>query len=358
MTVRIAAHDDRFFRIEVQDNGVGIQRQDIDRLFTEFQRMERGSEPEQGSGLGLALTKIIVEAQGGRVAVRSAPGQGSTFEAVLPRILTLPSRISSSAPDPKPAANAGAPAVLVIEDDATDRAWIAGALQSAGYAVATVATGAEALVRCRERRFSAITLDIMLPDMSGRAVLQKLRERGLNQRTPVTVITLLAHKGVLAGFPVNDILSKPVTRDELLLALERCGVSADSKRPILVVDDDESALKVADETLRRLGFRTVCHQDAAGALRAASKEPPAAVILDLVMPKMSGFDFLKRFRRRSPGRATPVIVWTSKDLTAAECSELRAAVSAVARKDDQAKELVEEIRNLLRVRHEAPDLEL
>ena len=114
-----------------------------------------------------------------------------------------------------------------------------------------------------------------------------------------------------------------------------------------MVDDDQSALKLADETLRRLGFRTVCRQNAAGALKAVSKERPAAVVLDLVMPAMSGFEFLKRFRRTQQGRRTPVIVWTGKDLTERERAELRAAVSAVTRKDEQAAELVEEIRNLL-----------
>ena len=350
VTVRVAAHDAKYFRIEVEDTGVGIRREDLSRLFVEFQRLESaGAEREPGTGLGLALTKKIVEAQGGRVGVRSAPGQGSIFEAILPRVFAAPAVPVAQAQTRQVAAAPDAPVVLVIEDDAEERAWIASALRSAGYGVETVATGAEALVRCREQRFDAITLDIMLPDMSGRAVLEKLRERGLNRQTPVTVVTLLAYQGVIAGFQVNDILAKPVARDQLVKALERCGVGPGSRRPILVVDDDRSALKLADETLRRLGFRTVCRQNAAGALKAVSKERPAAVVLDLVMPAMSGFEFLKRFRRTQQGRRTPVIVWTGKDLTAGERAELRAAASAVTRKDEQAAELVEEIRNLLRV---------
>ena len=345
VTVRIAPHGPETFRIEVEDTGTGIRREDLDRLFVEFQRLET-AERAPGTGLGLALTKKIVEAQGGKVAVRSTPGQGSIFEAVLPRAFAAP-QPSAGALEQQFAPPPGAPLVLVIEDDHDERAWIAAALRSAGYGVETVATGAEAVVRCREQKFDAITLDIMLPDMSGRAVLEKIRERGLNQQTPVTVVTLLAHHGVVAGFRVNDILSKPVARDDLVQALERCGVTPSGRRPILVVDDDAAALKLADETLRHLGFRTMCRQNAAGALRAASKERPAAVVLDLIMPKMNGFEFLKRFRRRQAVRNTPVIVWTSKDLSASERAELRAAASAVARKDAQARELVEEIRNLL-----------
>jgi hypothetical protein len=203
-------------------------------------------------------------------------------------------------------------------------------------------------VRCCEQRFDAITLDIMLPDMSGRAVLEKLRERGLNQQTPVIVATLLAHKGMIAGFQVADILSKPLAHADLLSALEKCGVAPSTPRPILVVDDDRSALKLADEMLRQLGYRTVCRQNAASALKAASKERPAAVVLDLIMPEMNGFEFLKRLRKTSRGRRTPVIVWTSKDLTEMERAELRSSTSAVTKKDDQADELIHEIRNILR----------
>jgi CheY-like chemotaxis protein len=94
-----------------------------------------------------------------------------------------------------------------------------------------VATGAEALVRCREKRFDAITIDMMLPDMTGRAVLGKIRERGLNLETPVVVVTVLAHKGIGIGFEVSQILGKPVAKGELLKALTRCGVEPGSPAP-------------------------------------------------------------------------------------------------------------------------------
>ncbi|HEY7220222.1 MAG TPA: PAS domain S-box protein, partial [Candidatus Binatia bacterium] len=207
--VSIMPEDGGYFRIEVADTGVGIRSEDLHRLFMEFQQLDTGStEQYSGTGLGLALTKRIVEAQGGHVGVKSIAGKGSIFSATLPRARGVAPTIVHETP--AVAIPPGAPLILVVEDDPGDRASIAAALRGAGYAVETVATGAEALVRCREQRFSAITLDIILPDMSGRAVLEKLRERGLNQQTPVIVVTLLAHKGVVAGFQVTDILSKPV----------------------------------------------------------------------------------------------------------------------------------------------------
>jgi signal transduction histidine kinase/DNA-binding response OmpR family regulator len=345
--VSVKPEDADYFRIEVTDTGVGIRREDLDRLFLEFQQLNSGNTPQfAGTGLGLALTKKIVEAQGGRVGATSVPAQGSTFYALLPLSPAAAPRIAERA-SVEPVVP-GIPIILVVEDDADDRAWISTALRGAGYAVEGVATGAEALVRCREQRFSAITLDIMLPDMSGRAVLEKLRERGLNQQTPVIVVTLLAHKGIIAGFQVTDILSKPVSQNELVKALQGCSIAPTKRRPILVVDDDATSLRLADGMLRQLGYRTVCRQDASSALKAASKEKPAAVVLDLIMPEMNGFEFLKHFRKTPQGRRTPVIVWTSKDLTQAERSALRSAASAVTKKTEQADELVHEIRSILR----------
>jgi PAS domain S-box-containing protein len=349
VTMRAKAEDAERFRIEVEDTGIGISATDMNRLFIEFQQLDSSAGKKySGTGLGLALTRKIVEAQGGSVGANSTPGKGSVFYAVLPRAF----RATGPGLEEKQTDRlaGGAPAVLVIEDDAADRVWIADALRKKGYGVETVATGAEALIRCREQRFDAITLDIMLPDMSGRAVLEKLRERGLNQETPVVVVTVLAQKGVVAGYQVVDILAKPVSQEEIVRALERCGIAPNSRRSVLVIDDDAAALKVADQVLRQLGFRPVCRQDAASALEAASTERPAAVVLDLMMPEMNGFEFLKRFRKSRSGRRTPVIVWTGKDLSEKERAQLRSSVSSIAKKDHKANQLIHELNAILRAR--------
>jgi PAS domain S-box-containing protein len=349
VTIRGKAEDADHFRLEVEDNGIGINTDDRDRLFVEFQQLDSSAGKKySGTGLGLALTKKIVEAQGGRVGVNSTPGKGSIFYAVLPRVIRASGQILEQKESIKIAR--GAPIVLVVEDDADDRVWIATAINKAGYAVESVATGAEALIRCREQHFDAITLDMMLPDMSGRAVLEKLRQRGLNQETPVVVVTVLAQKGIVAGYQVVDILAKPVSEGEIVKALERCGITPNSRRSVLVIDDDASALKVADQVLRQLGFRPVCRQDAASALKAASTERLAAVILDLMMPEMNGFEFLKRFRKSRSGRRTPVIVWTGKDLSESERAELRSSVNSIAKKDSQATQLIHELNAILRAR--------
>ena len=232
VVVRVKAESNDNFRIEVEDSGVGIRAEDIERLFVEFQQLDGSAGKKYpGTGLGLALTKRMVEAQGGRVGVHSTSGVGSIFYAVLPRIAEAVDEIEEK--ESHSTTSHRSPLILVIEDDAKDRAGIAGELSEAGYEAETVATGAEALVRCREKRFDAITMDMMLPDMSGRAVLGKIRERGLNLETPVIVVTVLAHKGITVGFKVSHILSKPMAKGELLEALRSYGVEPAGSAPDL-----------------------------------------------------------------------------------------------------------------------------
>jgi signal transduction histidine kinase/CheY-like chemotaxis protein len=353
VTVRVKPENRDYFRIEVEDTGIGIHADDLARLFVEFQQLDASTAKKySGTGLGLALTKRIVEAQEGHVGVKSAPDRGSIFYAVLPRVPRVPGEFMDE--QTSAVAAPETPLILVIEDEANDRAWLARELSAAGYGVQTVATGAEAIVRCRERRFDAITLDMILPDMSGRAVLGKIRERGLNVETPVVIVTVLANKGIGIGYEVKEILAKPVSAGEVLKALKRCAVAPSSRQPILVVDDDTSALKLAEKTLEELGYRALCMQDVPSALRAAAQERPAAVVLDLVIPEINGFDFLKRFRMTEEGRQIPVIVWTGKDLTDAERRHLRSAADSILTKDDIADELLRELKACFRVRNITP----
>jgi len=342
VTIRVREEGAREFRVEVEDTGIGIRPEDIDKLFVEFRQLDASAAKKySGTGLGLALTRRIIEAQGGRVGVSSTPGVGSVFFSVLPR---TPRALAE--PDPTPragATRAGAPSVLVIEDDPRDCAWLAHTLAGAGYSVESAPTAATALARCRTQRFDAITLDLLLPDGSGLEVLKTIRAAGPNRDTPVIVVTVVAEKGTGAGFYVHDILVKPVLGEQLLASLKRAQLAPDNSRPILVVDDDAQALKLADKTLHQLGYRAICRSDAKTALQAARQQRPAAVILDLVMPKIDGFEFLKRLRQSAAGRRTPVIVWTVKDLTQKERQRLEASAQAIMLKSLGAAALVEEL---------------
>jgi signal transduction histidine kinase len=212
VVIRAGPEDADTLRLEVEDSGIGIRAEDAGRLFVEFQQIDDSTAKKYpGSGLGLALTKRIVESQGGRVGVRSTPGQGSVFFAVLPRVVPAVPWQST-------------PALLVVEDDPEERAWLGDILTRAGYAVTTAATGADALVQCRLRAFDAITLDLLLPDMTGIELLRRIRSLTAQEKVPVIVLSGVAEKEVADGLRIHDFLVKPIDAGELLASVQRAGV--------------------------------------------------------------------------------------------------------------------------------------
>ena len=338
------------FRLEVEDSGTGIAPEDLGRLFVEFQQLDAGAaKRDAGTGLGLALTRRLVEAQGGTVGVRSTLRKGSTFHAVFPRQALK----DDAAPDRRSFAGPyeGAPVVLVIEDNDRDRETVVRTLMAAGYAVETAATGAQALTLCRERTFRAITLDLLLPDMSGLDVLHAIRSEGVNRETQVIVITIVTEKGGIAGYALHDLLGKPVDSAALLASLVSAGVLKGTGA-VLVVDDDVRNLRLMAATLTQLGYSAKCVPTGEEGLRFARETPPVAVVLDLMMPEMDGFAFLDRFRELPHCSRVPVIVWSLKNLTYAEHDRLRQTAQGIVNKR-QERHLTEidDLRALLALRN-------
>jgi signal transduction histidine kinase len=218
IAVRVLAPDPDTLRLEVEDEGPGIAPADLGRLFVEFQQLESGlGRRSPGTGLGLALTRRLVEAQGGTVGVKSNPGEGSVFHAVLPRRADAGElRISRRTLAPR----MGAPTVLVVEHEPRDQAVLVATLADAGFAVDLAASGAEALARCRERAFDAVTLALLLPDMSGLDVLAGIRTSEANRDVPVVVVTAADPRVVAAG-DVAEVLGKPVEGELLVATLRR-----------------------------------------------------------------------------------------------------------------------------------------
>ena len=210
--VNLRAEGASEFRLEVSDTGVGIPQEDIGKLFIEFQQLDSGKAKRfQGTGLGLALTKRIVEAQGGRVGVESTPGAGSTFFAVLSR--AGGGRVATLYPQ-----------VLIIEDERIERTLLKRMLEQENFAVETAATCAEAVAKCHHRSFDAITLDLLLPDGDGKQVLEEIRASEPNRTTPVIVISIVEEIEQVAIPGIQEVLRKPVRRENLIAALERAGL--------------------------------------------------------------------------------------------------------------------------------------
>ena len=319
--LRMLGEGPRLWRLEVEDSGIGIPADRVGQLFVEFQQLDDGlSKRHQGTGLGLALTRRLVEAQGGRVGVYSEPGRGSRFYAVLPRQAD-----SAAAPAPRPAHQQ-----LVALRDHPVRDGVARELAQAGVAADTAATAAEVLRLARVRRYTELAIDLGLPDSPGLSLLAALRSGGPSMHAAVKALALTPAAGVGVAFRVADVLAKPLRRPSLARALVPLRDRLASGRPVLVVDDEAAARELMCAALQAAGVPTVAVPGGAEALAALATLEPSAIVLDLMMPGVDGFQVLHELRADPRWAELPVIVWSALSLGVEEIEALLRSAHAIA----------------------------
>ncbi|MFM9915740.1 MAG: response regulator, partial [Rhizobacter sp.] len=331
VTVRAKAQGANHFRIEVEDTGIGISPTDLSRLFVEFQQLDAGySKQHQGTGLGLALTRRLVEAQNGSVGVQSTVGVGSVFHVVLNRVHGTDSQAAERASAEDAQAQRGR--ILVIEGSSHAAERMTRVLSEAGFVVDAVATGGQALTSACATPYRAITLGLLLPDQRGLELLHGIRKDGASRESPVMGMSMLADGEQSATFAIADLLCKPIRSDEVLLAMSRFRSGEAGRVKVMVVDDDPLALDLMHAMLKSIGIDAVCMLDGREALRDIEFHRPDAIILDLMMPGFDGFEVLDALHRLPLWRDVPVFIWTSMILTDAEYDTLAASARAVLSK--------------------------
>jgi PAS domain S-box-containing protein len=324
INVRIFPDAKNQFRLEVQDTGIGIHSEDLSKLFGKFHQLDTGSAKKfAGTGLGLALTKRIVEAQGGKVGVKSTYGKGSVFYAILPSHPYHRYLVSDRV---KEKGFEKIPTILVVEQKSRERSLIVDALIQEGYSVVTAENVITALEHHREHRFDAIILD---PDMSKWEIIRTLRSKLPADVAPPIVIKVMLDQPISIGFKIHDFLIKPVKPQELLAALQWVGATAHNNKSILVIDNDRKALTFAKQTLAEYGFHVTCTSNKISGLLALEKEQPDAVLLDPCMPEMDGFEFLRSYRQTERGLYTPLIIWTDTKLSDEERKRFKNSIQRV-----------------------------
>jgi len=339
VTLRATPEGDARFRIEVEDSGIGIAESDLSRLFVEFQQLESDyARRYPGTGLGLALTRRLVQAQGGSVGVRSVVGVGSVFHAVLPRIYEAGTR-----PD-EPAPSSGR-RMLVIEGEGGLQSKIVRAVAEAGLQADSASTGQQALVSAQASQYHGMTLDLRLPDQSGLEVLAAIRRGGPNRSTPVLGLAMRGAGGSGVAFAVADILSKPIRNSQIAEAMARFGRHDATRALVLVIDDDPVALDLMSASLTTVGIGSVCLADGREALRQIGDIRPDAIILDLMMPEFDGFEVLAALGALPAWKDTPVFVWTSMMLESDDYERLaRSAMAIVTKGGGDVSVLLDRLR--------------
>ncbi|MEA2239732.1 MAG: hypothetical protein QOC81_4456 [Thermoanaerobaculia bacterium] len=339
--------DDGTITVSVCDEGIGIDPKNHEMIFDEFRQID-GSERREfgGTGLGLALVKKFVQLQGGWVRVESSPGRGSTFSFTLP--VHSRAAVLSGLPEP-PRAEPGAERVLVVEDDPQAYALISSALGSAGYLSIRARHGEEALHLAREMHPIAVTLDLVLPGLDGWDVLKSLKSDAATRDIPVVIISRVDERDLGVALGAQDYFVKPVDRDRLLDRVRQLTSSNHSKARLLLIDDDASLHELLSEELTALGFIIESALTGETGFAAAKESTPDVIILDLMMPGMSGFEVAGLLKDHPATARIPILVLTSKEISADDRRDLQSKVAAYVQKGGSARDhLVAEIRRLQR----------
>jgi PAS domain S-box-containing protein len=322
--------------ISVTDTGVGIRAEDQAVIFEEFRQVEGpAGTTQEGTGLGLAITRRLVEQQGGRISLESELGKGSRFS------FTLPMGTEGSAPAPanEPpsrsivASESRKPLILVVDDEVAARELLASYLCSE-YRIAMADSGEEAIKQARQLRPDAITLDVMMPRGNGFETLAALRHAPETANIPIIILSVVDQKQVGFALGAADYLIKPIRKPLLLETIQKfVRPQSDEDEAILLVDDDPGTLELLEETLRSAGYETQSVRSGARALEVLSSKLVSAVLLDLLMPGMDGFEVLRHIREEPTLRELPIFVMTAKNLTADEMAVLTRETKALFHKN-------------------------
>ncbi len=290
--------------ITISDDGLGLPAEAMPHLFQKFYRVDTSDRRKiRGTGLGLAIVRQIISAHGGRIWAESpGPGQGSTFGFTLPVAAPTTSSLKASAPDD--------PYVLVYESDHGQQALLCEHLKCGGYHVFSSGQPEVILQTLRRQKPIGVVLDVAPPDPDqGWGLLRAIRERYRTEELPILVTSVLDERETALSLGANEYLVKPFDSNRLIALLEQT-----AKRRVLVVDDDVMILELMQTTLTRSGYEVHCVQSGEAALDSLSDLEPDLVILDLMMPEMSGFDVLRALRDDGARRDLPVLVLTAKHL--------------------------------------------
>ncbi|MBI5473451.1 MAG: response regulator [Ignavibacteriae bacterium] len=346
-------------QFEVRDFGSGIRPEEIQHLFKPFKQAATGRElNQQGIGLGLAITKKLVELHGGSIWIESEYGEGTSVRFKIPLVIDATSErlkqaemlIDALHREHSEIDTREKPLALIIEDSVQASELLRLHIESAGYRVELARDGAEAIEKAKRLHPNVITLDLMLPVKDGWQVIRELKRHPLCKHIPIIIVSIIDEKNLGFSLGAADYFVKPVNKEDLLATMDRVRLqgSENSHVPkVLVIDDDRAATDLIEVILESEGYEVVKAFHGKEGLDMAVREKPDAIILDLIMPEMSGVNVAYQLRQTPATRSIPIIILTSMDIDEETQQQLGNYVSGLMRKTSFTKrDLLREIGNI------------
>ena len=319
-------------QVNVVDNGIGIKKEDRERIFEAFIQADTLLDrKKEGTGLGLALTKQFVELMGGRIWVESEYGKGSKFTFALPlaregkpHVEELEEGLLEAE---EPLLIPGQKQILVVDDDRKARSLLRAWLKAEGYAVAEASTGDEGIKQAKELLPAAIILDILMPGKDGWQVLQELKSMPETRDIPVVIASIVGEKELGFSLGAVDYFVKPVEKKGFMKRIAELSLARGEK--VLVVDDNPEDVRLVASILEAEGIGVLRAYGGGEGVRMAKENKPALIVLDILMPDLSGFEVIKRLRGDVKTRNIPIIILTIKELTEEEFKMLSRQTKAI-----------------------------
>lgn len=339
--------DGQWTLITVTDTGIGIAPEDHAHIFDEFRQVDNSSTREfGGTGLGLAITKRLVEMHGGRIWLKSAIGAGSTFFVALP--ISSKAAHRPQTPKPEQAPDGDGPCVLVIDDSQEAIDILTTYLHEGGYRTAHATDGQTGIELARQLRPAVITTDILMPGMNGWEVIDRLKADPVTASIPVMIVSIIDQQPMSFPMGVAAHVSKPVERQVLLETVERLCRARALEYPILVVDDHPHDRELLSEMLRSAHYPVETCNGGQEALDWLRQQRASLVLLDLIMPEMSGFDVLTHIQQTPALSNLPVVIVSAKELTPDEEAFLKGRIADIIKKQQlQRSDLLARIARAL-----------
>lgn len=354
-------------KVSVTDTGIGIPPEEHHKIFEKFYQVGNTLEGKpMGTGLGLPICKEIIEHFGGKIWVESDRGKGATFSFTLPiaretpggatapgvpegrEVAAAPSAVKESAGGEKPAVrknNGRQRKILVVDDEANIRRFLNHELTQKGYLVVEAANGHDAIRMAREHLPDLITLDVLMPDITGLDVTAVLKKDPATKDIPIVIISVMEWQERAFELGAADYITKPCNMAEMVRKIGRLLEGPQGR--VLIVDDDRALAKSISYELEQRGYITFIAHDGEQGLAAAKRIRPELIVLDMVMPTMDGYDFLEAKKMDPEIAEIPTIALTGLEVEGAKVKALSLGATGYVVKSGGLGELLETIAGVI-----------